>query len=634
MSVEVVPAVRADGEDEDERIGIAISSETEEIERIDWWTGDRFIEILDHSPEGIDLRYAEDGLAFLLEHGEFGSAGRAQLGLVEDVEVGSDRKLRGNVRFGAHPDAGWVRSDMAAGIRNKVSVGYKILEKTLTKEREDGVKIYRCKWMPFEASSVAIPADLSVGVGRSASPSPAKPEVKQPEPAEEARGDTMDPTKEGTSASAPEGAGEDSQARLQVVSDATDKARDAERDRVNQLMALGNRHGFGERVPEWVKDGTSLNEARALILEAQRDGTAPVMGGATVDLTPAEQQSYSVARAILQAYGLEKPGLEMEVHRALEELVPDENRSGRPGILVASDQMVAKRALDSVTATAGAEGVFDVYEGFLPMLRNKAVVLRAGALMEGGLQGNPSFVGQSGAATAHWRDENPGTDTPESQPAFRIIKATPKTLSADVRYTREQLQRSVFATDTVVERDLAIQHALAIDLAGLHGSGVAPVPEGVQNVTGVGAVAMGGVVTYGKVVDMETEVGVSNAEDLGAMAYITTPEQRGKAKQTQVFAGTSGAPIWTGSIAEGEMNGYKAFATNQILKTLGGGAEHGIFFAVWSQMMVGEWGVLELIIDPYSLKRRALIEVTSFQMADILLKYPEAFVFGTGLTLT
>ena len=61
------------------------------------------------------------------------------------------------------------------------------------------------------------------------------------------------------------------------------------------------------------------------------------------------------------------------------------------------------------------------------------------------------------------------------------------------------------------------------------------------------------------------KISAANA-DIGTMAYLTTPEVRGKAKTTPQMANTIGVAIWI----NGEMNGYRAEATNQMSKTLGG----------------------------------------------------------------
>ena len=84
---------------------------------------------------------------------------------------------------------------------------------------------------------------------------------------------------------------------------------------------------------------------------------------------------------------------------------------------------------------------------------------------------------------------------------------------------------------------------------------------------------------------------------------------------------------------DGMMCGYKAVASNQVSATLGGGSEHGIIFGNWSDALIGMWGGLELVVDPYSLKKQGMIEVTSFQMCDIALRHGESFCKATGATI-
>ncbi|WP_199775147.1 HK97 family phage prohead protease, partial [Pseudoalteromonas sp. T1lg21] len=57
--------------------------------------------------------------------------------------------------------------DMQDSIRTNISVGYRILEATLTKREGDNEHYRITKWQPMEISSVSVPADPTVGVGRS-----------------------------------------------------------------------------------------------------------------------------------------------------------------------------------------------------------------------------------------------------------------------------------------------------------------------------------------------------------------------------------------------------------------------------------------------------------------------------------
>jgi hypothetical protein len=56
-------------------------------------------------------------------------------------------------------------------------------------------------------------------------------------------------------------------------------------------------------------------------------------------------------------------------------------------------------------------------------------------------------------------------------------------------------------------------------------------------------------------------------------------------------------------------------------------------FGNWGDMLIGMFGSLEIVVDPYAKKKRALIEVTSFQMVDILLRHGQSFSKSHGATI-
>jgi HK97 family phage major capsid protein len=214
------------------------------------------------------------------------------------------------------------------------------------------------------------------------------------------------------------------------------------------------------------------------------------------------------------------------------------------------------------------------------------------------------------------------------------VVLSPKTAMAQQAYSRQLLRQSSGVVDTLVTNDLRKTAALGIDRAALHGAGSSNEPTGVYVASGVNPVAFGGPITFGKVVQMETEVATDDA-DVGEMGYLTTPGVRGAAKTTQKFSGTNGEAIWTGSAGQGEMNGYRAEVSTQVRSNMGVGTnEHGIAFGVWSELIVGEWGAMEILTDPYTLAGKGLIRLVLFLMVDMALRHPEAFSKGTGLTVS
>jgi HK97 family phage major capsid protein len=111
------------------------------------------------------------GAALLADHDS-----RDQIGVVESFSVdAADGKARAKVRFSKSARGQEMYQDVIDGIRRNVSVGFSIHKLVLEEENEEGNDLYRADdWEPFELSIVSIPADISVGVGRSA-------EFSQPE---------------------------------------------------------------------------------------------------------------------------------------------------------------------------------------------------------------------------------------------------------------------------------------------------------------------------------------------------------------------------------------------------------------------------------------------------------------------
>lgn len=127
--------------------------------------------------------------------------------------------------------------------------------------------------------------------------------------------------------------------------------------------------------------------------------------------------------------------------------------------------------------------------------------------------------------------------------------------------------------------------------------------------------------------------------DAEGMGFLTTPLMASLLSRTLVAASAGSDMLWQGPLNDGRVLGYRALSTNQVSKTMTGseatgGSAHGIVFGNFSDLVLGLFGALEIVVDPYALKKRGIIEVTSFQMLDIILRHGESFAKGTGATLT
>ncbi len=239
---EVDVVVERDGGEEG-TITIALSSEAP-VERWDWRlqeNGGVYREILDHSAGGPDLSWVKDGIPFCLDHSL-----RTQIGIGTPPVLGADGILRTTLRQGAHPDAAWVFADMRAGVRKKVSIGYWPGEDFVQSKAPDGTIERRYRgWMLFEGSSVAVPADYAVGVGRSADGRAASETAGQAH--------NQERTMEGQNAP-----GQQAPAPVPDT-------------RAAELAVLASESGMPERAASWITGNTSVADARSEVMKVLRE---------------------------------------------------------------------------------------------------------------------------------------------------------------------------------------------------------------------------------------------------------------------------------------------------------------------------------------------------------------------------
>lgn len=418
----------------------------------------------------------------------------------------------------------------------------------------------------------------------------------------------------------------------------------AERDRVLQILELGSKHNMADEARAAVNDGISVPDFKCQVLE--RMGAQPA-GTATLGMSDKEARSFSFCRLInaMSTGDWRKAGFEREVCDETAKLHHD--RKFR-GIAIPMDVMslrinlsnsesaktreLAERAgLVVGTPTAGGNLVATVLQSgsFIDLLRVAMIMNQMGMTILDGLVGDIAIPRQTGGASYYFLGEN--DDTTESAATFDQVGLTPKTVAARTAYSRKLLLQSSISIEQFVRMDLAMKIAEGIQYGCLNGSGSNNQPTGLFNLD-INSVAIGdngGAIGWPHIVNMETEVAVDNV--FGSMAYLTNAKVRGVLKQTQQFYGTNGAAIWGNMVGQpgmGEMNGYPAFVTNAVPSnaTKGTGtALSKMVFGKWSDAILGLWGVLDMIADPFSQSAKGQIYVTGFQSFDFDVRHLESF---------
>lgn len=614
-------------------IEVAFSSETP----VARWFGD---EVLDHSPGAMIEERLANGAAVLWNH----SMDR-QIGVVDSARIDGDRVGRAVLRFGRSARAEEIWADVVDGVIRHVSVGYFVRAIT-TKEREgetDQVTI--TEWEPYEISMVSVPADASVGVGRSAG-----------EPPEEGAGQlaNTDPNDEPTETRGSgmktkilrNAAGDlvrakvDDDGNIVEVVEVLERASEtqamvqrgtqAEQQRTASLLELGEQYSSQRLAAEAIREGTSVDDFTRTLLEhvsgtgdAGSRGNQPLDDNAgVVGLTDDEVRNFSFLRAFRALANphdrrlQEDAAFEFDASRAAEQT---SNREAQ-GIMVPAD--VLRRSLNTSTSgtAAGDTGGYAIAtelmsQSFIEMLRNRSVLLGMATPM-GGLVGNVDIPGQASGATGYWIGED--DDAAEDSIDLRQIGASPKTAAAYAEITRKMLQQSSIDAEALVRRDLARALALTMDHAGFYGTGTSNQPLGLKNLTGINAVPFVAVQpTYNELVKMETEVASDNA-DVDSMAYIGNASFRGHCKTTEKFSGSNGATIWEPG---GSVNGYRSEITNQV-------ATGDVFHGNFADAIAAMWGGLDLTIDPYSNSKKGRLRIVAFQDIDWVFRNVESFCYG------
>lgn len=665
---EAAEGTAAEADDQPLQLRISVSSE-EPYLRQSWWD-EPWIEVLGHKAGEVDLLRLNGGAPVLANHCRDEAVGNtplAGIGAITKAWLDGSR-LMCDITLSRREALEDLRQDIADGLVRNVSIGYLINERVLTKATAEGQPDeYRVtSWTPFEVSLVDIPADATVGLGRTADAVPGYRVIDipvfSPTPAE---GTTLGNRSMTTATATPSAAnpGTETRAAAQHVSVQDNGATfiAQERERTREIGAIGKQLGMAELAERAIEAGTSLEAFRAQVIKTQVDsGAIRQAESAEIGMSQRDIGQFSFMRALLAAADPANAAkiapFELECSRAAQDRRGNSRDNKlreaavtipvdvlRAGISLNSQEAAsAQRQLNSQafarnlvagTPTAGGNTVATELWGssFIELLRNALVLDRMGVTMLRDLNGNIAIPSQTGAATGYWVTEDNAPT--ESQQTLGQVPLTPKTVGAYTDYSRRLLLQSSIDVEAFVRADLAAIIAQALLAAAINGPGTGGAPTGILNTAGIGSVAMGtngAVPTYGMYVDLETAVAAANA-DVGNLAYLTNAKVRGKSRKTEEFATTNGRPVWTNGSERGigSVLGYDAYVTNAVPSDLTKGSASGIcsaaIFGNWSDLIIGMWGGLDVMLDPYTGSISGTKRVVALQDVDMAVRRLASF---------
>ena len=559
------------------------------------------MEVLDHSPTSVKLERLNNGAPLLVNHNA-----DDQVGVIEQARVDGDKTGRAVVRFGTSQRAQEIFEDVVSGIRKGISVGYYILKSK--REQRDGVETVRATlWEPLEISVASIAADWKgSGVGRSI-----ELETQRKEP------DTMSENKTEIKTEEP---------KVDVVAEVEKRTAEAVK-RSKDVLALGAKYDCIDDATNFVNDGKTAGEFSRWILDNKMK-SEPVKAAPVMDVE--EREEFSISRAVRNFVTEGKwTGYENEVSQSAQKA---QGRSTN-GLCIPTEAF-AKRDLTAGSAGAGGNTVATDLSGFIDLLRNEAVAIQAGATVLDGLTSNVAIPRMSGGATAYWIPEQ--TEVTESAQTFDQVTLTPHRLSMHINLSKQLIQQSSVDIENVVRNDLVVTAANALDTAVFTGTTApadADAPTGLYASIAAGLAAndvdFGAAPTYSEIVNLEKLVADQNALR-GALAYVTSPKGAFTAKTIALDSG-SGRFLFE----DGKMNSYPAFITNNIAidlddPTAGGttSVDTAYYFGNWNDCLIGNFGGLDVVIDPYTLATTGTVRMIVQMMVDVNYRHLGSFSIG------
>ena len=484
QKVERVFTVERDTFDKEARTAwLSIASELP-YER--WWG----IEVLDLKKESIRDGRLKSGAPLLVGHDT-----ADQVGVVERYEITLDKKLRILARFGRSQRAEEIWQDVLDGIRRNTSVGYIIHDLVLQSKEEDVSTYLVTDWEPLEGSLVAVPADPTVGVGRSADADP-QPELpnKESNMDEQEKKRIEAETRARVEAEFKAKAEAEARARADAelaARNTPDAVRARENERVSGLLAAGDEyaaHGGAEVARECIKDATATLETfKSRMFEKMRGSPAP-----TSTAAPGIIPSYGEGARVRYQYGRLKAFRDLTVegggtmkaeeaaYRAGMWLAATVYRKdwgvkwckehGVPMLMRDQHTMEVRVMNENVIGSGGALVPVEM-EAAIIMLRDTYGVARQLARVRPMASDVLIVPRRTGGITAYFFQDDDGTGITASDKAWDNVRLSTKKIGALAKVSRDLIEDAVISVVDDMAQEQAYAFAKLEDQCLLIGDG-------------------------------------------------------------------------------------------------------------------------------------------------------------------
>lgn len=446
----------------------------------------------------------------------------------------------------------------------------------------------------------------------------------------------------------------DSAARLKKLKE--DRAAEFQKiEAINTKVEAEKRSRTADEKSEWKKIQDKIVELNEEIrdLEAHEEQRATIAKDKGVNIMKNENRGdsmtktskrYSLFKAIKETRSGKLTGLELE----MDQEATNENRDkgisveerGNSLNLPSNLFAFGKEKRDLLISTESADVMQTQFsDEIIPVLRPDPVVVQMGATTLTGLSGDFQMRRVSAASTMAWQGE--GTALTETTPTFDNVKLQPNSLGGFTEVSDKFFLQSGFGVEQWLRNELQTALEQKLDLSALHGSGSGSEPTGLAGISGTTAVSfgatVGGAPTWAKMLEFISGVRVANASK-GKLGFLSTPQAWAKLLQTpRQSSGVEGQFI-INELTPEKLIGYPFVASNQVSSTLAEGGSGNVlsacFYGNWSELMIGQFGAINILVNPYLKSRERLVSIEISSHFDIKFRHAASFAVALDMVTT
>ena len=244
-------------------------------------------------------------------------------------------------------------------------------------------------------------------------------------------------------------------------------------------------------------------------------------------------------------------------------------------------------AVAATVATDGKEIVATDKLNILEPLRGKSILAEAGATFLTGLVGNISIPNYTGS-TCGWKGELEAADNGKG--TFGSVELSPKRLTAYIDISKQFLTQDSVGAEEMLRSDIV--NALIAKLEKtIFGDAVGDTtkPAGIFNGAEVVAPSYAGVCA--------AEAALTDY--LGDKRFVMSPTAKSSFKQTTISGEKSDLRL----LMQGnEVDGYPVSTSSNVVAG-------GYAFGDFSELVVAQWGGIDIVVDPYTLATKNAIRL-------------------------